>query len=46
MTEKGSIAILERSAVLIGSPDVDITDTATKRLDGVLSSVKVEAPAK
>ena len=46
MNEKGAIAILERSAVLIGSPDVDITDTATKRLDGVLSSVKVEAPAK
>lgn len=46
MNEKGAIAILERGAVLIGSPDVDITDTAIKQLDGVLSSVKVEAPAK
>lgn len=46
MVEKKAVAVFNRTSVLIGSPDVDITDIAVKRLDGKLKSVKVQAPKK
>ncbi len=43
--ERGATVMLERQAIVLGSVDIDITATVIQRLDGVLTSVKVE-PSK
>ncbi len=44
MAEKKASMIMEKRAVLISSPDIDVTDIVVKRLDGVLTSVTLKDP--